>query len=221
MKRKIRPDEDSVANSPWNIATDFTVDMSFSAADIAGMLREYASEHEIEMDFNTVGDRIFYYTNGYPFLVSKLCKMLDEKEEKDWTAEGVDEVETQLLAENNTLFEDLCKNILNDNALHAMISDILLEGAQVGYEPNNPVIKAAKMYGIIQPENGKVRISNIIFETMLTNLLISLSSTRPLAERYASSRSLFIRDEKLDKSVYEVDGKAIAETIIPFKDEVE
>ncbi|MDR1816293.1 MAG: AAA-like domain-containing protein, partial [Clostridiales Family XIII bacterium] len=31
LKRKIRPEEHSGVNSPWNIAADFTVDMSFAA----------------------------------------------------------------------------------------------------------------------------------------------------------------------------------------------
>ncbi len=38
LKQKLRPNDRQRANSPWNIAADFLVDMSFSAADIAGML---------------------------------------------------------------------------------------------------------------------------------------------------------------------------------------
>ncbi len=37
IKRKIRTEEEHKTNSPWNIAADFLVDMSFSADDIAGM----------------------------------------------------------------------------------------------------------------------------------------------------------------------------------------
>jgi hypothetical protein len=41
------------------------------------------------------------------------------------------------------------------------------------------------MYGIFRNDGGKAVISNIIFETRVTNLLISLSETRSLGERYA------------------------------------
>lgn len=41
IKRKLRSDKEHKVNSPWNIASDFLVNMSFSADDIAKMLNEY------------------------------------------------------------------------------------------------------------------------------------------------------------------------------------
>ncbi|MDR0501479.1 MAG: ATP-binding protein, partial [Coriobacteriales bacterium] len=38
LRKKIRPDSAHSYNSPWNIAADFTIDMSFSAPEIATML---------------------------------------------------------------------------------------------------------------------------------------------------------------------------------------
>lgn len=40
LKQKLRPDEVQRYNSPWNIAADFDIDMSFSVKDIEGMLSE-------------------------------------------------------------------------------------------------------------------------------------------------------------------------------------
>ena len=45
MKRKLREDEEHKQNSPWNIAADFDVEMSFSTGDISGMLREYEEDY--------------------------------------------------------------------------------------------------------------------------------------------------------------------------------
>ena len=45
VKLKIRPDDEHKVNSPWNIAADFNVDMSFSPADISTMLLEYEADH--------------------------------------------------------------------------------------------------------------------------------------------------------------------------------
>ena len=50
IQRKLRPDEDHRENSPWNIAADFLVEMSFSVDDIAGMLAEYEDDHHTGMD---------------------------------------------------------------------------------------------------------------------------------------------------------------------------
>lgn len=45
FRRKIRPDDEHKMNSPWNIAADFNVDMSFSRSEIAGMLYEYEQDY--------------------------------------------------------------------------------------------------------------------------------------------------------------------------------
>ena len=41
LKRKIAADGGERRNSPWNVAADFLVEMSFSAKDIDGMLSDY------------------------------------------------------------------------------------------------------------------------------------------------------------------------------------
>ena len=48
LKLKIREENEHRYNSPWNIAADFRVDMSFSADDIAGMLSEYEADHHTQ-----------------------------------------------------------------------------------------------------------------------------------------------------------------------------
>jgi len=50
VKNKIRPDQEHKENSPWNIASDFLVDMSFSSGEIAGMLEEYEKDYGTGMD---------------------------------------------------------------------------------------------------------------------------------------------------------------------------
>lgn len=46
LRMKIRPEEKHRYNSPWNIATRFDVDMSFSAPEIESMLEEYEAQHQ-------------------------------------------------------------------------------------------------------------------------------------------------------------------------------
>ena len=78
LKLKIRPDKEHQYNSPWNIAADFKVDMSFSAAQIANMLEEYETDCRTGMNTQEVAEEIYQYTSGYPYLVSAICKYLDE-----------------------------------------------------------------------------------------------------------------------------------------------
>jgi hypothetical protein len=78
LKLKIRPDEERKYNSPWNIAVDFTVDLSLTPHEIQTMLQEYSATTGVQMDFMQIAARLHYFTSGYPFLVSKLCKIMDE-----------------------------------------------------------------------------------------------------------------------------------------------
>lgn len=98
LKRKLRADEEHKYNSPWNIAADFTIDMSFSQAEIAAMLNEYAKDYGLAFDTGTFAGWIYDYTAGYPFLVSRLCQLLDEKvclmpeyasKKAAWTKDGL------------------------------------------------------------------------------------------------------------------------------------
>jgi hypothetical protein len=114
--------EGRIYNSPWNIAADFTVDMSFNPDEIATMLNEYENDHHTGMDIPILSQEIYNYTSGYPFLVSRVCQLLDEKFNKDWTIAGlISSVKYLTDIEKNTLSDDIIKN-----AEDLRILDILL-----------------------------------------------------------------------------------------------
>ena len=79
LKLKLRPQEDHQYNSPWNIAADFDIDMNFTRTDIEGMLISYENDYHTGMDIRLMAGLMYDYTSGYPFLVSRLCKIIDEK----------------------------------------------------------------------------------------------------------------------------------------------
>lgn len=179
LKGKIRPEEAHKVNSPWNIATDFTIDMSLSEDGIRGMLDEYEADHHTGMDTAAIAKSIRAYTNGYPFLVSRICQLIDENVSKAmglsnaWTSAGIDEAVKLILNENNTLFQSLTKTLNNYPELKASIRSILMEGTRLSYNVQQDAIVQMQMYGLIRNENGAVRIANRIFETMLYNLFLS------------------------------------------------
>ena len=79
LRLKIRPEDEHKVNSPWNIASDFDIDMSLSEDGIKGMLEEYEADHHTGMDTAAIAHSIREYTNGYPFLVSRICQLIDEE----------------------------------------------------------------------------------------------------------------------------------------------
>lgn len=183
LKLKIRPDEEKKYNSPWNIAMDFTVDMSFSAEEIAGMLREYSEDTEIIPDIRKVSEKIFFYTGGYPLLVSWICKWIDESGGRNWTVQGVEQAEKELLKSDNTLFHDIVKNLENNREFHKTLTGILLEGLRLPFVKSDPVINLGVMFGILGEKNGETAISNIVFETFLYNhMIVGKLQTEPSFE---------------------------------------
>lgn len=56
LKLKIRDDEECKYNSPWNIAVNFDIDMSFKPNEIETMLIEYKKENNVEMDTEKIAD---------------------------------------------------------------------------------------------------------------------------------------------------------------------
>ena len=208
LKGKIRPEEAHKVNSPWNIAADFNIDMSLSEDGIKGMLDEYEADHQTGMDTAAIAKSIRAYTNGYPFLVSRICQLIDtvmvperfETLTKAWTSAGIDEAVKLILNENNTLFQSLTKNLNNYPELKASIRSILMEGTRLSYNVQQDAIVQMQMYGLIRNENGAVRISNRIFETMLYNLFLSDEELKSnvFYREGDQSRNIFVEDGKLN-----------------------
>lgn len=180
LKARIRPDDNRMYNSPWNVAADFNIDMSFAQQDIAGMLNEYELDHRTGMDITKISGLIYDYTSGYPFLVSRLCQLMDintAKGESDeisaWSRDGFLEAVKLILQENNTLFDDISKKLTDSPILNNMIRSILFTGRTIPYNPDDYAINLGIMFGYFKNSNGSLIIANRIFETRLYNKYIS------------------------------------------------
>ena len=180
LKLKLRPEAEKKYNSPWNIAVDFEVDLSFSVNEIAGMLNQYAADMDILMNIQTVSEKIYFYTRGYPFLVSWICKWIDERGGRQWTAQNVENAEKELLKNDNTLFDDMFKNIENNKQLKQAVSIVLFEGKKIPFAKTSPAINLGVMFGILAERAQCVAIANIVFEVFLYNHMI----TEKIMEQY-------------------------------------
>jgi hypothetical protein len=166
-------DETKVYNSPWNIAVDFEVDMSFDPDEISTMLKEYEADHSTGMDIACISDSIHKYTSGYPFLVSKICLHIDEKLNRDWSLNGILTAVNALLFEKNTLFEDMFKNLENNKELYELTYQLLVLSEPKPFAIDNPIVSIGAVYGFFRNNNGKIAIANKIFELRMINYFIS------------------------------------------------
>jgi hypothetical protein len=188
-------------NSPWNIAADFEVDMSFSAPEIATMLNEYEKDHQTGMDIKAISEEIRAYTSGYPYLVSRLCKIIDEKLGKDWTLDGIHNAVKLILEENSTLFDDIIKNMESSKELFDLLHNIIISGESFIYNNFNPVIRLGVMFGILSNENRVLAIHNRIFELFICEYFISLKDTDPQKSRAGTIISEIIENGKFDMAL--------------------
>ena len=129
LKLKLRTNEEAKYNSPWNIAVNFNIDMSFNVEEILTMIDDYSSQNNINMDNKKIAERIYYFTNGYPFLVSRICSIIDEDiymdSKEPWKINDIDKAVKIILSEQNTLFDSLIKNLENNEELYMYIKDII------------------------------------------------------------------------------------------------
>ncbi len=183
LEAKLRPDDATQYNSPWNIAADFKAVMELQPTEIVPMLQDYAQEQDVTMDFQAVADALFYYTSGYPFLVSALCKITDEdilpnKTERTWTAQDIETAaDLMIKAERSTTnFDTLIKNLENDQQLYDLIYRLVIEGEPFSYNVHDPIIYKGFMHGILRNGDG-LNIHNRIYREIIVNYMTSKLQT--------------------------------------------
>ena len=203
IKRKIRPEEDHKVNSPWNIAADFDIDMSFSKEEIKQMLSEYENDQHTGMNLNQLATLLYDYTSGYPFLVSKLCKYMDEilpeseafpSKKAAWTKEGFLEAERKLLNEKNTLFDSLAEKLHSYPELKEGICAALFKGNKDIYNAYLEQVSIGVMFGFLKQRDNVVTVANRIFETWLYNLFLTSENMNrtELAQSSHSDKNQFV-----------------------------
>ena len=175
LKLKIRPDSEHQFNSPWNVATDYKLDMTFNPQEISTMLAEYENDYHIGFDIMQISNEIYKYTSGYPVLVSRICKEIDEHLDKNWSKDGVMAAVKNIIKDDNFLIlKSLTKNIELYPDLKKILRAITLENFHINYYTKNLPLELGRMFSLIRPdENSQAQIHNLIFQQVLYDYFIS------------------------------------------------
>ena len=166
LKLKIRPEDEHQFNSPWNVAADYDLDMTFNPQEISTMLVDYENENHIGFDIKEISEEIYKYTSGYPVLVSRVCKEIDEKLDKVWTTDNVLKAVKNIVEDENfVLLDDMSKYFQLYNDLHNLLYDITINGASYMFSLVDPVVKMALMFSYVKKgEYRNLVVHNLIFE---------------------------------------------------------
>jgi hypothetical protein len=120
-----------------------------------------------------IAKEIRVYTNGYPYLVSRICQHIDEKLDRDWTLQGIQKTVNRILVEQSTLFDDLFKNIESNPDLKELLRELTIGKRNHPYIIDNQTIHFASMFGIVEERGTLVAIHNRIFEVRIKNYFAS------------------------------------------------
>jgi hypothetical protein len=205
LRLKLGLNQEAKYNSPWNIAADFNVVMELQPHEIVPMLKDYAEEQNVRMDFQAVADALFYYTAGYPFLVSALCKIVDEdimskKSERIWTDFDIEIAADKLIkAERSTTnFDTLIKNLENSAELYDLIYRLVIEGEFVPYNLHAPVVNFALQHGIVSDSPEGLMIHNRIYREVIANYMTVKAITERKSLYVDTSHPYLLANNALD-----------------------
>ena len=202
LKLKIRGGEEAKFNSPWNIAAEFKVDMNLQPFEIKPMLDDYVGEKGVKMDTSAMAEDLFYYTSGYPFLVSKLCKIMDEdilptRDTLEWTESDLEWAVKQLVLEKNTNGESLTKNLEENPDLYQIVYKILIEGTFSDYNIYDPIINLGIIFGIFKNGRG-IKIHNKIYEELIYHYMTTRTGKQLDGIAYPIGREYKLADNQLN-----------------------
>ncbi|MGL4847325.1 MAG: GxxExxY protein [Clostridium sp.] len=201
LKLKFRDGTDTRYNSPWNIAVNFNVDMSFNIFEIGTMLEEYKKDNNLTFNVEEISTEIYKYTSGYPYLVSRICQIIDEdiyEKKENWKVQDVLKGVKILISERNPLIDDLIKNLENNKELFGYVYEILILGAQQVYNINEPNIDKGTMFGyFIKNKEGTVEVSNQIFKEIIYNYMTSKIKNKVM-DKYNFKNNFITEDNGLN-----------------------
>ncbi len=210
LKLRLHGAEESKYNSPWNIAADFRIDMSLTEAGIMGMLQDYEQDWHTGMDTGDMSRQIYSYTSGYPFLVSRLCKIIDEQvagteefpdKSSAWTKEGFQAAVKRIVYESNTLFDDVRKKLDEYPRLSEMIYKLLFNGKSIAYTPDQLEIDMGIRFGFIKCQNDQVAVANRIFEMRFYNYYLA----EEMLDSHIYSASMQIKNQFIHGNVLDME----------------
>ena len=197
LKLKIRTEDQHQYNSPWNIAVPFDVDMSLSADGIAGMLAEYKDDHALSFDEKAVAQMIRDYTSGYPFLVSRICQIIDA-EQWTWDKAGVLKAVNKILTEGSTLFDDIVKKLDEFPELERTIKGVLFNGYRYSFNYYDKATNLALMFNFVKQQDGAFAVACRMFEIWFYNYFISQDKNSADFIQGMTDKNQFIHDGIID-----------------------
>jgi hypothetical protein len=168
LKARYRHETQTIGSaSPFNIAIDYELP-AFSLANIRQYYRQHTEATGQEFEDEVIA-RVHEVTNGHPWLVSALAKLLVEEivpnRKHRIRPDHAERAIQELLASPNPNFDSLFKNARHPNLFPIVVD--LLEGKQRRYNIQRDAIRLGIKYGIFAAKDRQLVLANPIYAQAL------------------------------------------------------
>jgi len=164
LKARYREETQSIGSvSPFNIAIDYELP-PFSRKNIQQYFLQHTQETRQTFDEKVV-QRVHEVTNGHPWLVSMLARLMAEEivrnRKRRIQLEHAEAAIQKLLASRNPNFESLFKNARKPRFFPIVLD--LLTGRRSRYNIQRDDIDLGVKYGVFSEQDGQLVIANSIY----------------------------------------------------------
>jgi len=168
LKARVREESQTLGTaSPFNIAIDYELP-PFSRENIQQYFSQHTGETGQAFD-DAVVTRVYEVTNGHPWLVSVLAKLLVEDLVPDRRQKiligHTEEAIQKLIKSSNSNFDSLYKNA-RKSGIFPIVLD-LLTGARREFNIHSDSIALGVRYGIFAEGNQQLILANLIYAQVL------------------------------------------------------
>ncbi len=168
LKARYRDETQTIGSaSPFNIAVDYELP-AFSLKNIRQYYRQHTDVTGQEFAEEVIS-RVYEVTNGHPWLVSMLAKLLVEKiapnRKQRIRLDHAERAIQELLATPNSNFDSLFKNARHPDLLPIVLD--LLEGKHRRYSIQNDAVRRGVKYGVFAARGRELILANPIYAQVL------------------------------------------------------
>jgi len=155
------------SRTPFNIGQ--AIDLHEFSRQDAQILRDALLSFNPE-EGPFIFDRIFYWTNGHPYLTQKLCLSVAESNHTNWDVDKIDGLVEKLFLSEAARSETNLQFIRDKIATHPLKRSLLTlygqvySGKKITEDERSISQSQLKLFGLVQSENRVLQIRNQIYQ---------------------------------------------------------
>lgn len=154
------------ARTPFNIGHAISLE-EFDHSD--AKVLQAGLEETLPGQGQDIFDRVYYWTNGHPYMTQKLCKEIADRKDGFWTHKRIDGLVTQQLLSEQARKETHIKNVRDLILNHPQHRQLLmlyrkiLLGRKVADDERSHIQISLKLSGLVKVDNGCLQVRNEVY----------------------------------------------------------